>query len=618
MYELSLDGQVAIVTGAGRGIGRAIALAFAQAGADVAVASRTVEELETAAEDIRALGSSRARRADGRDGRRRGSGARTHQRRRARATRRDGEQRRGRAVHGDLPGHPARRVREVLPGELRVRRLWNPCSRPGAARTGLGLRAEPGLDRRLHGRGAASATTTPRKPPSSASRRTRRSSGRPGRAGERDRTRVDRHADEPGGAQRPSRRRRRSSGRSRWAGGAGPRRSRRPPSSCARRLRRSSPARCSSSTAARPSRARARPERVELRGAVAVVTGASSGIGESTALLLARAGAKVVLAARRLQRLEALAERIGAHGGQALPVHCDVAEPADLAELVARTDEAYARCDILVNNAGIPGGGPFRSLASEQIERVMRVNVLGVMLGTRAFLPMMLEQRRGHIVNVASLAGRFATPGSAVYAATKHAVVAFSEALYYELKPLGILVTTVESRLHEDRGFPAGRHPVSAGDAAGARGGGHRRRRSARPGARGLDPPRPRCGAGVPRAHATALPLGRGPGNPRVTRGRARTPRAAAPSRPRVGRLALLANAAPNGHRRWRLARTAWFASRVRSASSRTSLWRSRWTHRMPSFGRGPGPPRLISPIEAAYASRDGFADLMDLEHVRV
>jgi len=193
---------------------------------------------------------------------------------------------------------------------------------------------------------------------------------------------------------------------------------------------------------------------VELRGAVAVVTGASSGIGESTALLLARAGAKVVLAARRLERLEALAERIAAHGGEALPVHCDVSLLADLDELVARTDEAYGRCDILVNNAGIPGGGPFRSLTAEQVERVIRVNVLGVMLGTRAFLPMLLEQRRGHIVNVASLAGRFATPGSAVYGATKHAVVAFGEALSYELKPLGILVTTVNPGFTKTEGFP--------------------------------------------------------------------------------------------------------------------------------------------------------------------
>jgi len=193
---------------------------------------------------------------------------------------------------------------------------------------------------------------------------------------------------------------------------------------------------------------------MELRGAVAVVTGASAGIGESTALLLARQGAHVVLAARRLERLQALAERIASRGGQALPVRCDVSVPADLDELAARTEEAFDRCDILVNNAGIPGGGPFRERTPDEIERVVRVNVLGVMLGTHAFLPMLIRQRRGHIVNVASLAGRFATPGSSVYGATKHAVVAFSESLYYELKPLGVLVTTVNPGFTRTEGFP--------------------------------------------------------------------------------------------------------------------------------------------------------------------
>lgn len=193
---------------------------------------------------------------------------------------------------------------------------------------------------------------------------------------------------------------------------------------------------------------------MELRGAVAVVTGASSGIGEATAMLLAREGARVVLAARRLERLEALAERIAARGGEALPVRCDVTVRRDLEELAARTDEAYGRCDVLVNNAGIPGGGPFRTLTAQQIEQVVRVNVLGVMLGTHAFLPMMLERRRGHVVNVASLAGRFATPGSAVYGATKHAAVAFSESLFYELRPLGILVTAVNPGFTRTEGFP--------------------------------------------------------------------------------------------------------------------------------------------------------------------
>ena len=193
---------------------------------------------------------------------------------------------------------------------------------------------------------------------------------------------------------------------------------------------------------------------MDLRGAVVVVTGASSGIGESAALLFAREGSRVVLAARRLERLEALAERIRARGGDALPVRCDVAEPECLEDIAACTKEAYGRCDVLANNAGIPGGGPFRRLTPEQVEHVVRVNLLGVMLGTQAFLPMLVEQGRGHIVNVASLAGRFATPGSSVYGATKHAVVAFSESLYYELKPLGILVTVVNPGFTRTEGFP--------------------------------------------------------------------------------------------------------------------------------------------------------------------
>ncbi len=193
---------------------------------------------------------------------------------------------------------------------------------------------------------------------------------------------------------------------------------------------------------------------MELRGAVAVVTGASSGIGESTALLLATAGARVVLAARRLERLEALAERIDGHGGDALAVRCDLTVPSDITALVGRTEEAFGGCDVLVNNAGIPGGGPFAGLTAEQIERVVDVNLLGLMLTTRAFLPGMLERRRGHIVNVASLAGRYATPGSAVYGATKHAVVAFGESLFHELGPLGILVTTVNPGFTRTEGFP--------------------------------------------------------------------------------------------------------------------------------------------------------------------
>jgi NAD(P)-dependent dehydrogenase (short-subunit alcohol dehydrogenase family) len=192
---------------------------------------------------------------------------------------------------------------------------------------------------------------------------------------------------------------------------------------------------------------------VDLRGAVVVVTGASAGFGELAALRFARAGARTVLAARRLERLEALAERIASRGGSALAVRCDVTELEQLEALRDRVAEAFGRCDVLVNNAGIPGGGPLRSAPVEHLDRVVDVNLRAVVLGTKLFLPMMLEQRRGHVVNIASLAGRFATPGAAVYGATKHGVVAFSEALYHELAPYGILVTSVNPGFSRTEAF---------------------------------------------------------------------------------------------------------------------------------------------------------------------
>jgi short-subunit dehydrogenase len=198
---------------------------------------------------------------------------------------------------------------------------------------------------------------------------------------------------------------------------------------------------------------------MKLRGAVAVVTGASSGFGELTSRLLAKEGASVVLAARRVERLEALAAEIEGRGGRGLAVRCDVTEVADLQGLRDRVEEAFGRCDVLINNAGIPGGGRFEDLSLEQIERVIRVNLLGVLFCTKTFLPMMLEQGAGHIVNVGSLAGRYAAPGASVYSASKHGVVAFSEALYYELAPRGILVTSVNPGFAATEGFPQGRLP---------------------------------------------------------------------------------------------------------------------------------------------------------------
>lgn len=193
-----------------------------------------------------------------------------------------------------------------------------------------------------------------------------------------------------------------------------------------------------------------------LKGAVVVVTGASSGIGEATAVAFAQRGAKVVLTARRKERLDDLADRIARAGGRVFAVRCDVSDPEQLSSLPAVVEEAFGPCDVVVNNAGIPGRGSFSKLPYEQVGRVVDVNVLGVMYGTRAFLPGMLKRGRGHVVNVASLAGRFATPGAAVYTATKHAVVAFSEALHHEVEVAGVRVTSVNPGFVTTEGFPQG------------------------------------------------------------------------------------------------------------------------------------------------------------------
>ena len=195
---------------------------------------------------------------------------------------------------------------------------------------------------------------------------------------------------------------------------------------------------------------------MQLRGAVVVVTGASSGIGWETALGFAKNGATVVGAARRKDRLDELVAIIEQRGGKALAVQCDVSELEQVEDLRRTVEEAFGRCDVLINNAGVAGGGPFAELPIERVEKVVRINYLGVLYCTKAFLPMMLDAGRGHVVNVASLAGRYAVPGSSVYSSTKHALVAFSEALYYELSPRGVLVTTVNPSFVRTEGFSVG------------------------------------------------------------------------------------------------------------------------------------------------------------------
>jgi short-subunit dehydrogenase len=192
-----------------------------------------------------------------------------------------------------------------------------------------------------------------------------------------------------------------------------------------------------------------------IRGKVCVVTGASSGIGEATARALARAGATVVLAARREDRLVAVAKGIEAAGGRATWQACDVTRLGDIEALRDHVEEAHGRCDVLVNNAGVPGRGPFADMPLDRIRTVTETNYVAVLTGTKVFLTMLVAAR-GHVVNVASLAGRYALPGASVYAASKHAVVAFSESLDGELRPRGMTVTAVCPGFVDTEGFP---HP---------------------------------------------------------------------------------------------------------------------------------------------------------------
>ena len=177
---------------------------------------------------------------------------------------------------------------------------------------------------------------------------------------------------------------------------------------------------------------------------VAIITGASSGIGEATALALAAQGAQVVIVARRGDRLEKVAQQISETGGKALQIIADVTDEAQVRQMVDKAQAELGRVDILVNNAGVMLLGPIDGADTEDWRRMVNLNVLGLMYATHAVLPLMKAQGEGHIINISSVAGRTASANVGVYNATKWGVGAFSEALRQEVHKDKIRVTVIE------------------------------------------------------------------------------------------------------------------------------------------------------------------------------
>lgn len=185
---------------------------------------------------------------------------------------------------------------------------------------------------------------------------------------------------------------------------------------------------------------------MDPKGKVVIVTGASSGIGEATARQFGREGSKVVLAARRVDRLQSLAQEITGMGTGAdvLVVEADLSKLEDIQSLIKQSIDKFGRIDILVNNAGFGRLNWLENLDPvRDIQAQFDVNVMGVIQTTRQALPVMIKQRSGSIVNMCSMAGLVATPTYSIYAACKHAVHGFSEALRREVKPWGIDVSMV-------------------------------------------------------------------------------------------------------------------------------------------------------------------------------
>ena len=196
-----------------------------------------------------------------------------------------------------------------------------------------------------------------------------------------------------------------------------------------------------------------------LRGAAVLVTGASSGIGEATALAFARKGARLAICARRFDRLESVARHCRAAGAPEVVVRvADVGRPAEARGFVTAALSIFDSIDVLVNNAGVGWRGRFQDMPESDLTEMLNTNVLGVMLATQAALPAMLANNAGVIVNVASVLGFRAAPYSAAYSASKHALVGLSHALRGELSGTGVKVCVIYPGT-TDTGFFSGDRP---------------------------------------------------------------------------------------------------------------------------------------------------------------
>ncbi|MFW6347129.1 MAG: SDR family oxidoreductase [Cyclonatronaceae bacterium] len=201
-----------------------------------------------------------------------------------------------------------------------------------------------------------------------------------------------------------------------------------------------------------------------VSGKVVVITGASSGFGEVAARHLSELGARVVLGARRTERIESLAAELQEKGGEAVALTTDVTDRTQVEALVKKAVEAFGRIDVMLNNAGLMPLAPLEKLRVDEWDKMIDVNIKGVLYGIAAVLPHMKEQKSGHIINVSSVAGHVIGPGGTVYSATKHAVRTISEGLRKEVKPYN-LRTTIISPGAVDTELPS-----SVGDAETAKG----------------------------------------------------------------------------------------------------------------------------------------------------